>query len=212
VSLLNRVKRAGLNRHLDDDEFTRIWSASLEGGEPPTDAHLAACAQCRSRYAGFVAWLDRVRDDARAEADEAFAPERLAAQQAQVLRRLETLERPARIIAFPKFSRPATSTRVNAQRWVAAAAAAGLVIGVTAGQFVNLRDALSGRPSPQEAPQSARASQMPLATSPTVTPISASSVSDEALFFGDGVPRAPYDPLKPMDDITPRARDLEYPR
>ncbi len=73
------------------------------------------------------------------EAEEAFPAERLAAQQAQVMRRLEALERPARVIAFPRFARPVTSTQGHAQRWVAAAAAAGLVIGLAAGQFVDVR-------------------------------------------------------------------------
>ncbi len=74
------------------------------------DPHLASCAQCRARYSAFTDWLDRIHDDAVGEADEAFPPERLAAQQAQVMRRLEALERPARVIAFPRFARPVTST------------------------------------------------------------------------------------------------------
>ncbi len=47
--------------------------------------------------------------DAAAEVDELFPPERLAAQHAQIFRRLEAAERPARVIAFPKFAQPLTS-------------------------------------------------------------------------------------------------------
>ena len=52
------------------------------------------------------------RDDALAEADDVFPAERLAAQQAQILRRLEALERPARVIAFPKLPQPAVTRPV----------------------------------------------------------------------------------------------------
>jgi len=66
-----------------------------------------------------------------------FSPERLQAQQQQVLRRLEQLDQPARVIAFPAATRAelngSTGRRV-AVSWVGVAAAAGLVIGVVSGQ------------------------------------------------------------------------------
>ena len=133
-------------------------------------------------------------------------------QQAHVMRRLEALERPARVIAFPRFSRPVTSTQGNAQRWVAAAAAAGLVIGLAAGQFVDIRQTFSPRvPQPQNT--SARlesAREVPAATNA----IPGSSVSDEALFFGpDTTPNiVPISTLQPMDAITPLARDYDQPQ
>ena len=139
MSLLSRIRGNSATRHLGDDEFAELWSSAVVGAQAVADPHLTACAQCRSRYAAFTGWLDRIHDDAIGEAEEAFPPERLAAQQAQVMRRLEALERPARVIAFPRFSRPVTSTQGHAQRWVAAAAAAGLVIGLAAGQFFDVR-------------------------------------------------------------------------
>jgi hypothetical protein len=210
VSLLSRIRSNG---HLNDDALAEIWSASAADGTAATHPHLAGCAQCRARYASFTAWLDRMRDDARAEVDDVFTPERLAAQQTQVLRRLETLERPARVIAFPKFGRPVTSTQGNAQRWVAAAAAAGLVIGLAAGQFVDIRHTF-GRPAvPRNDATTARLSAPPNA-SPAAAPAASLLVSDEALF--DGADQAPgfvrISSLEPIDDITPRARDLDRPR
>ena len=47
-----------------------------------------------------------MRTEAHAEADEIFTRDRLATQQTQIFRRLESLEHPARIIAFPRFARP----------------------------------------------------------------------------------------------------------
>jgi hypothetical protein len=210
VSLLNR---AGLRGHLDDDAFADIWSASAVSGEPASHPHLETCQHCRSRYDAFTGWLGRIQDDARSEADEAFPAERLAAQQAQVLRRLESLERPARVIAFPKFARPITSTQGHAQRWVAAAAAAGLVIGLAAGQFLDIRDAFSGRRRPEAPAQTtARNIDVTRPTTPMVTPASSlTGVTDEALFFGDSQ-RDRLTTLQSVDDITPRARDLDRPR
>jgi anti-sigma factor RsiW len=210
VSLLSR-KNSG--RHLTDDALAEIWTAGTTSGTAVAHPHLAACAQCRARYASFTAWLDRMHDDARAEADEAFPPERLAAQQAQVLRRLETLERPARVLAFPKFARPVTSTQGNAQRWVAAAAAAGLVIGLAAGQFVDIRHTFGRPAAARNDSTTARLSPPPIA-SPAAAPVTSLTVSDEALF--DGADQAPgfvrISSLEPIEDITPRARDLDRPR
>jgi hypothetical protein len=209
VSLLSR---SAASRHLSDDQFADLWSAAAASGQPVSDAHLSGCAQCRARYANFTAWLDRLHDDAVAEADEVFPPERLAVQQAQVMRRLEALERPARVIAFPRFARPVTSTQGQVQRWVAAAAAAGLVIGLAAGQFFDIRHALSPI-STQPATQTARLATPPLSRA-SVVPVSTSSVSDETLFFG-GDPTQTTERLsmlQSIDDITPRARDLEQSR
>lgn len=207
MSILSGLKRTVTGRHLGDDAFAEIWADAAASGQPSAHPHLAACANCRGRYAAFVGWLDGIHDDARDEADEAFPPERLAMQQAQVLRRLETLERPARVIAFPRFTRPVTSTQGHAQRWVAAAAAAGLLIGLAAGQFVDIRDAFGGRTRvPAQATQTARVITPP-ASAPVVTPASATTVSDEQIFFGEGAQSARLSALLPMDDITPRARD-----
>lgn len=208
MSLLRRWRA---NRHLDDEDFADIWSAAAAGGSSP-DPHLAVCTSCRARYASFVGWADRLRDDARAEADDVFPAERLAAQQAQVLRRLESIERPARVIAFPRFSRPVTSTQGNAQRWIATAAAAGLVIGLAAGQFVDIRNTF-GHPGPRAENTSARFAQGATAVPGSAATI-ASTVSDETLLYGAdgtlGIVRVSS--LQAMDDITPRARDLDQPQ
>jgi hypothetical protein len=207
VSILSGLRRTVTGGHLDDDAFAEIWADATTSGQPSANPHLAACSQCRGRYTAFVGWLDAIHDDARDDADEAFPADRLAMQQAQVMRRLEALERPARVIAFPRFSRPVTSTQGHAQRWVAAAAAAGLVIGLAAGQFVDIRDALSGGRS-RVAPQATQTAKfIPQSSAPVVTPAIATTVSDEQIFFGEGTQSARLSALLPMDDITPSARD-----
>ena len=129
------------------------------------------------------------------------------------MRRLEALERPARVIAFPRFARPVTSTQGHMQRWVAAAAAAGLMIGLAAGQFFDIRRAFTPMRSPA-ATQTARLTPSQPAGGPSIVPVSSSSVSDEALFFGadPARPSERLSMLRSIDDITPRARDLERPR
>jgi hypothetical protein len=111
-----------------------IVEAIMTGDRPP---HLDRCDICAERAVELNRWLDTVRTEALAAADEAFPAERLSAQQTQILRRLEQLDEPARVIAFPVQSRSEqreTSRRRVAAGWVGVAAAAGLVIGVIGGQ------------------------------------------------------------------------------
>src|SRR5687767_9190565 len=112
-----------------------MWTTG--GGHP----HLEGCATCRARYAEFETWVLGLGEALRTEADEAFPAERLVVQQAQIARRLETLERPARVIAFPKAARAVISGHSHVRRWVTVAAAAGLIAGIGLGQVVPLRQA-----------------------------------------------------------------------
>ena len=111
-----------------------IVEVIMTGDRP---AHLDRCDICAERAVELNRWLDTVRTVAVEAADQAFTAERLAAQQAQIQRRLEQLDEPARVIAFPRQSR--LDSRENGRRrvapaWVGVAAAAGLVIGVIGGQ------------------------------------------------------------------------------
>jgi hypothetical protein len=201
VSILSRF---GVTRHLDDDNLAEIWSTAAADGRPAAHPHLAYCSHCRARYAAFTGWLDDLRDQAHAEADETFTAERLATQQAQILRRLEASERPARIIAFPKFSRQAGGTRSLAQRWVATAAAAAFVMGLAAGQALNLTHFLDR--FQQASPAQARSETIP-ARQPGAQP---GTSMDEAIFYGDAdtefaARSTRYMPT--LDELTPRARD-----
>lgn len=204
MAILNRLKLTG---HLDDRAIAGLWTdASLAGGEP-SHPHLQSCAACRARLAAFTEWLDDLRMDANAEADEAFPVERLAAQQAQIFRRIEAAERPARVIAFPRFSRPNTSSPLHMRRWIAGAAAAGLLVGVGLGQIMDLRSSLN--------PGIARSSDIakaPRVERPVAGVQPASTISDEELMSrleDIAAPRMP-DSLLVFDSMTPRARD--YPR
>jgi hypothetical protein len=107
-----------------------------EAVDPRAAEHLADCETCGGRYAELARFLDALRAEGDAEANDVFTAERLQAQQQQVARRIEHAGRPARVISFPArlVRRSITSTTApTAPRWIAAAAAAGLFVGVALG-------------------------------------------------------------------------------
>ncbi len=112
-----------------------IIDAVMSGQRP---AHLERCDLCADRAVELGRWLDETRALGLDAADAVFSPDQLAAQRAQILRRLEQLDEPARVISFPRFA-PRVDGRAGGRRvavsWVAVAAAAGLVIGVIGGQY-----------------------------------------------------------------------------
>ena len=154
------------------------------------------------------AWLIGLRDDAITEADMAFPAERLATQQAQVLRRLEAMERPARVIAFPRLSRTVTAAHSRPQRWVAAAAAAGLIVGIAAGQLLNLRQTFN-RSEPFR-PVTMRSAQVQPGGRASVQPVQRRERRDVDV-RGRGA-FAPPRASSSIDALTPRMREQEQPK
>jgi hypothetical protein len=129
TNLMDIVWRQG---HLSE----RALMDAVVCGERP--AHLDRCDICAERAVDVGRWLDELRTDAAEGADAAFTAERLAAQQSQILLRLEQLDSPARVIAFPAATRADRQAyggrRVNVS-WVGVAAAAGLMIGILGGHL-----------------------------------------------------------------------------
>jgi len=128
--------------HLQDDRLFDCYLAELAGdtADPPSAEHLSECARCSARYAELVEMHDGLRADAVAESDAVFTPERLQAQQQQIARRLMHVGRAARVLSFPSrfvSGRIAGSTPRIATRWIAAAAAVGLFVGLAAGLFLD---------------------------------------------------------------------------
>ena len=202
MSLLERLGRGHLPTrlwrvHLNDQQFARLWTA---GDRHP---HLDACAGCRARFAAFDAWLIGVGETLRTEADEIFPAERLAAQQAQIARRLETLERPARVIAFPKAARAVISGNSHVRRWVTVAAAASLIAGFGLGQAVPLRTVLRTQQVP--APKTDFNAPKTVIIAKELTP-SSTSLNDEEL-LSDAFVSPKVKNLSALDDMTPHARD-----
>ena len=195
MSLLDRLGRG----HLDDSQFARLWTSEDGSGHP----HLEACARCRARYAAFERWIAGVGDELRAEADEAFPADRLAVQQAQISRRLETLARPARVIAFPKAARAVISGHSHVRRWVTVAAAASLITGFGLGQVMPLRNMLSHQAAISQPKPLTKADTVAIAKD--LTPPAASPMDEDLL--SDAFTRPRVSTLSALDEMTPHARD-----
>jgi hypothetical protein len=199
VSILNRLR---LTAHLDDAGLAAVWTDASASGSRQRHAHLESCAPCRARFSELSSWLESVRTDATTEADDSFPAERLAAQHALIFRRLEAAERPARVIAFPRFAQPLTARTSHASRWIAAAAAAGLIVGVGAGQLIDLRHTLT-RPQTQQARLSTGTTKV--TRDPRLQAVS--TTRDEAFLseLDATLSRGSVPELRALDAFTPRA-------
>jgi anti-sigma factor RsiW len=131
--------------HLQDDVLYDCYYAERRGEpvDPPSAEHLVDCEACARRYADVGAFLTTLSVDAENEVDALFPPERLRQQQQDIAKRLELVGRAARVITFPGRRSVAAAQPIRASRtrittrWIAAAAAAGLFVGVAAGTFFN---------------------------------------------------------------------------
>jgi hypothetical protein len=159
--------KAADGRHLRDDQMIAVYidAEPRFGRRDRKLSHLQWCARCAQRYQQFVEQLTDAREDAAAEADAMFTPARLEAQRLQILHRLEHASHPAaRVIPFPSHGGQNLSIFTGSQvrRWIAAAAAAGLLIGLTVGRMTDFRTAPQGRvvtltaPAPAPPPEAPR--------------------------------------------------------
>ena len=187
--------------HLTDDQLMAICFPETDGH------HLAACDPCRARYDDLVRRLDELREEAVAEADARFPSERLAEQRSAVLRRLEQARHAADVVAFPaRWAHAHEGWRAPgpARRWVAAAAAAGLVAGLLVGRFVDL-----GSRAPSGGPSRVAVSEAPRATAPP--PAAAVSSADDNLLveIEDAVTSRRVVELRALDALTsPELREI----
>ena len=197
MSLLERLGRG----HLTDRDFASLWAAS-ESAAGIAHPHLDACGECRARYDAFERWITGVGDELRMEADEAFPADRLAVQQVQIARRLETLERPARVIAFPKAARAVISGNSHVRRWVTVAAAACLIAGFGLGQVFPVHQAIQKQQAVKPATLT-----LPQTVEIVKTIVPDTPFNDEEL-LSDVFSRSHVATLSALDDMTPHARDI----
>jgi hypothetical protein len=108
---------------------------ALDARDQAVVRHVANCAACASRYERLFLDLDGAADAAVEAADAAFTPEHLMLQRERILRRIDSQS--ARVLAFPAQEAPGRSlvSVPTMWRWVAAAAAAGLFVGLAAGRW-----------------------------------------------------------------------------
>jgi hypothetical protein len=199
-------------RHLSDDRLIELSTVAGPADARATDLHSAAasdvhlreCAGCQSRYTALASLLDDVTTAANAEADAIFSDERLARQHARILLRVDQDGRPGRLIAFPaaQTHMPLLQRARPFSRWVAAAAVAGLLVGLLAGQFVPDRGQRAERPQPSQIVANTGGAGVALRA------VSTAMSEDE--FLGQVELSAVGRPasLRPLDDMTPRAWEI----
>ncbi len=181
--------------HVSDE---RLIDICLDGAPTAsTQQHLEACDVCAQRRARLASLLSQASDVAREEADAVFTPERLSRQHARILQRIDREVRHGRIISFPTGQGlgPTVPRARPGMRWIAGAAAAGLVIGLVAGRFARDFPAGVGRPASQAGG--------PVATA-TLQAVSAPASEEE--FLGRlevAVEGASGPALGPLHDLTP---------
>jgi len=177
-------------RHLDDDALIRRYLAdrgleALEGHDDALLRHLVQCAPCEARYVALQMAFDEARDAVVADAEAACSPDRMAHQRDRILRRVEAQYAGPRVLLFPAVS---PGARVDQhprviRRWVAAAAVAGLVVGLTAGRLLRV-----GEPG---AESSARRGPLPAALSaparpaPVMRAVNVQPAMNEDLFLSE---------------------------
>ena len=187
---------------------TEAGLLAIIAGEP-APAHVSSCAACQARLAELRAWVDGTAADAAAIADDIFTPERLAAQKQQVIARLEAAGRQARVIAFP-LGAPAPVRRVTQEviRWTAAAAVAGILVGLVSGRLLYPETAAT----PQSAVNTPAAPRAAAPDAVVAQPIASAGDLDEAALLDAAYERVSPASLKAIDDMTPRAREIALAR
>ena len=199
--------------HLQEERLFDSYLAE-RGGEPidpPVADHLADCEACAARYAELASFMDTLRHDGSAEADAIFTPERLRLQQQQIVNRIAHVGRPARVLSFPSRMVRRTidvSTSHTAPRWVAAAAAAGLFIGVAVGASFEWRSQIGRQTSFATDLGRARGQRLAPGAAHVSSPTEAAS--DDA-FLSDleiALERPHTRELKAFDALTPHVREI----
>jgi hypothetical protein len=202
--------KAAHRQHPIDERLIALYFGDEEASAEERKAvrqHLHGCEACTWRYTELTAPLERLRQDAASEADEVFTTDRLETQRAAIRRRLDDGARSARVVPFPA-TRPSTRpvSHRPLMRWIAAAAAAGLIVGVSAGRFLDLRDGRQ-RPSTTAAAAPATARPAPVATD---GPVVMDAAFEDAYFLSQidfAVRRLHSTELGALDELTPHPRD-----
>jgi hypothetical protein len=187
-----------MNRHLTDERLIELSVAGTTG----VDAHLADCADCRARHTELTTLLGEIGDVVAAEADVHFSDDRLVRQRGRILQRIELDGRPGRLIAFPA-GQPQAPVHVRARpvsRWVAAAAVAGLVVGLLTGQFIPV--------APSAAVPGPRMVTNEAGSGIALRAVSTSLSDAEFLVQVEAAGSAGPAVLQPLDALTPRAWEV----
>jgi len=202
------------SRHLSEDRLADCYFTARAGErlDPPSAEHLAGCGPCAQRYAELTRMLETLGAEAVDDTDAVFTRERLRAQQQQIAERLQHVGRAARVISFPAHTvhhRDDGERTPFRLRWVAAAAAAaGIIIGIGAGVFLESQS--HGQPTHQSA-----ALTRPARSVPHAEPLMPASEAADDRFMSEletALDRPRTRELAPFDALTPHVREVSNVR
>jgi hypothetical protein len=210
----------GRARHLQDDRLFECYSRvrASEPMDPRLAEHLADCESCAARYRDMTAFMEELAEHADADTDAVFTKERLRAQQQDIVRRIEHVGRPARVISFPRSlagqrAHPAPAPYVRS-RWIATAAAAGLFMGVALGVTFEWERQAASRSAVARALSANTVLPSRQVVVDAATPV-APSVNDD-VFLSDlevALERPRFGgELQSLDALTPHVREIRNAR
>lgn len=215
MMLWSRLRHSLGPRHLADDELLALLiPASSNTSQDALPAHLDGCEACASRLEELRVFLNEVAETNEATLASTFPRDRLATQRERIMRRIRRSVEPtgpARVLRFPSLTRPALAGVHRARHWLGAAAAVGLLVGMTVGQFVHMHTepSISARDTTASNPMASTMGSVP--ERPSTASFSDSDLEYEDPFLDElelmlSRPHVPG--LSPLDEITPRIREV----
>lgn len=184
--------------HLSEATLLEVHTRRLTGERPSADrheAHLHACPDCAAALARLEHDVTLLAHRATATADAAISPERLARQLDMIALRIDG--QAGRVLQFPLSARAARAPR-PLRRWVAIAAACGLLFGLAAGRMLGPG---AGRDVGLGASWATAEPRLPQ-SQPTIEP----ALADERLLgeVDAAIARTLHQEFRVLDELTPR--------
>jgi hypothetical protein len=190
--------------HLTDTELLGLHFDRRRDGE--AFDHVAGCPTCQARTRAVAELLESTTRATAAETDALFGADAMARQRARIMSRVAQECRTARVISFPAAAHaPVRRVRLAGSRWLAAAVAAGVILGIV-GEHVTHRITRTPDRGRSFAARDVQATGQPVRAI-TVRAVSASDddfYGQVELAFGSAGPAA----LRSLDALTPQASDV----
>lgn len=189
--------------HFSDDQLAEVCLRAAPSEDD--QRHLEHCKLCERRREALAHLLREVTDVATADADAVFTSERLDRQRDRILGRIEQAEPHGQLINFPSGHEhtPEPHRSRPERRWIAGAAAAGLVLGILGGHVA------------QNLPNGATSSLSQASQASAVAPLQAGSpaLSEEEFLsrLELAVDGAGGSTLRPLHEMTPLVWEVAAP-
>jgi hypothetical protein len=187
----------GHHPHLSDESLVELHALLVAGEHSVAGRylrHVKQCEGCAQRLDGVRGDAATLRQDVTASVDARITPTRLERQFDVIMRRLEG--HPGKVLPFPTtVHRPAQTPTLR--RWVAMAAACGLLIGIGAGRLMG---PMSSEPKPSW--------QNGIVKPAKGTPAGVQQSDEQMLVEIDAaVARSRTKEFRALDELTPRVAD-----